>query len=140
MKRVEVKIHIGNRSNQKGEGSVHIEISDVKSGVRIIDVDMSLSEYGELVAGNGFNSGVAECCDNFDVLGKKKESKSVFMPKDIISNFSYDDKENKDIAIGMWCEDNGFIVDGWDVWDNGLRSQQNGVDHKINLFRYVDAL
>ena len=137
MKKIDVKVHIGNRSNQRGEGTVHIEIADVSSGVRIIDVGMSLKEYGELVAGNGFNAGVAECFDSFDLLGKKKETKTVSMPKNIISNFGYKDKENKDIAIGMWCEDKGFIVDGWDIWDNGLRSQQNGTDHKICLYRYV---
>ncbi len=140
MKSTDVRIHIGTRSMIKGEGNVHIEIEDISSGVKILDIEMTLSEYGKLVAGNGYNAGVATCRDNYSILGKKKEVKSVQMPKNVISSFAYGDDDLKSTAISAWCEDSGFLVDGWDIWDSGLRSQQNGEKHKLSLYRYVEAL
>lgn len=142
MKKFKCKVHIGHRSIMKGEGDVVIEISDVTSGFQICEVRMSLAEYGESVAGSGYNEGIAEIYDNYDLIGKKKEIKRVHLPKELFSDVPWNKKEDGEIIADEWLADHNEYKDGtvdWQVWDYGFRTQQNGKKHCLVMCRYVEV-
>lgn len=123
-------------SNQEPHSMMKIVIEDETSHIKVCEVYMTLEEYAMAISGlscsKAFGMSVVDSSQIAN-LGKKKEVKTVVM-----SGKRYYDKTAaiaKEIA--EFAED--YVADGgWQLWDDGLRTQQNNKDgHQITLYRYV---
>lgn len=139
--KIKVRVHIGNRSMQRGDAHPHIEIEDVASGIKIGDIEFTPAAFGELIAGNGFIEGEMEAVglNGYKNVGLKKEVRVAFIPKSKIPKFQYSDKyeEAKFIDNLMMYSDHLPEGNGWMVWDNGTRSQQPGDNRRVVYYRYL---
>jgi hypothetical protein len=130
------KVTIGRRTNQDNEGSVSISIEDRESGLKVVEVEMSLIDFAQTITG-------LACCDaeyrfkpsqsTVDNIGKTREIKDIFVGK---VDGVYD-RGKRNALINKSIKDSGELVDGWALHDDGTRSQQNGLNHKVVLKRFV---
>ncbi|AUR87426.1 hypothetical protein NVP1101O_015 [Vibrio phage 1.101.O._10N.261.45.C6] len=106
-----------------------LEISDEHSGNRIIEVEMSLKEMGLLVTGLHGVKGEAEVHPLANIA-QKAVTEPVFCDK------VFGDKDKQCTIVHTdFLQYKEF---GWELWDDGLRSQQNGERHKYTIRRYED--
>lgn len=115
--------------------SFRISIGDESSGLNIVEVSMSHEQFANAL------TGIAHSKANYarkpkqsmiDNIGKKKETRSFNIAKHDI----YDKDELKRYVIEQ-VNESGELKDGWMIWDDGTRSQQPTLMHKVILYRYV---
>jgi len=143
--KLKVKMHMGSKGILSGESEPYIDITDAVSGIRIGEIRMDRGDFGEFVAGNGFMPGEMEIVGDigYSNLGKKKELHQFSIPKVELDIPSYTERDAKEAIfdgqiIGylksnyLWPKGGG-----WEIWSNGLVSQQHGKNHSGSLYRYV---
>lgn len=91
---------------------------------------MSLAEFGECITGMGACTAEMTIIPNEFVvqnLGKKKELRNL--------TFAWK-KYGGDVGeLHKLIEPH--LIDGWMIWSDGLRTQQNGKGHNVTLYRFV---
>ena len=130
------KVTISRRSNTKGEGGVAISIDDEASGLKIVEVQMELTEFAEVSTGLGYCKAEYRFKPNsFTVenIDKTREVKNIFVDR---AGGAYDKDKVAEI-IKKHIEDSGELIDGWMLHDDGTRSQQHGDKHRVSLKRFV---
>jgi len=134
------KISICRQGLYKGEDEkLCMSITDEGSGCRVIELDISLEDM--MRALTGFSS--QECEIQFvfpekvrNILGKNKECKRIDMLVGKVSKYSKEgEKLIKDmITIELARPE----YQGWILWDDGIRTQQNKTGiHSYVICRYV---
>lgn len=139
--KIDIQMHIGHRSMTKGKGLITIEIEDKASRCQVGEIQISAEEFGFLLAGNGFNDAVMTLCDNHEIIGKNAETDKVGIPKEIFEGIGYAarrDGPGRD-AVELYLQVNGYLTEGWFLWQDGFSSQQNGELHRVILRRYVEV-
>ena len=140
--KIKVRVHIGNKSMQRGDAHPFIQIEDVSSGIRIGEISFTPANFGELVAGSGFIEGEMDAVgsDCYENVGRKKDVSFVQIPKSAIKDFGYGKSEAQSAFIDNLMMHSEYLPDGqgWMVWDNGTRSQQPGDSHRVVYYRFVD--
>lgn len=139
-KRLKASIHVGRVFGHNVTHPVVIEIGDDLSGTRILDVEMTLEQYGDLVSG----SGTVECSVdlyNCDKVGKRVESKTEFVP------FSWAGWHGKDAALKKAAAKAAapFLIDGWESYresdfsNHHCSTERKGIKgQNVVFWRYVD--
>lgn len=128
------RVSISRVSSNMSEDFMAIDIEDSSSGLTIVRTEMSLENFAKVITGQGN----MECelrrmpsAYTTERYGMKAETKTVLL--DNISR--YHDKEIlKDKikeAVGP------HLVDGWELWQDGTGSRQDGEKWKAILLRYV---
>ena len=133
---MKAKVTISKISNTKGIGEIAITINDKESGLRVVTVRMSLLDFADCITGLGN-------CDadymfrpteyTVQNIGKKREIKRVGIEK---TEKILTKEMMKDYVRNKLIEEDVF-EDGWHLYDDGTRSQQNTQKHIAVLVRYV---
>jgi|GEM_PF-3476983 len=114
---------------RKGDDNYSIEIEDAHSHNNIMELRLSGKELALLITGL---SGVKAECKIYEKanIAMRKEVKRVSM----VSPESYDKK----VVAGYVANDFAkYEKEGWQLWDDGTRSQQNEVGrHAYIICRY----
>ena len=114
---------------------VTISIEDSASGINIVKVGMGLKDYAEAI------TGLARVdCEIIrkptkrmvEYLGKKKEVES--FPVDKVDSFCKEDQIRK---VNEEFGKSGLAKEGWEISNDGTRSQQNGNRHWATICRYI---
>lgn len=72
--------------------------------------------------------------EDLSKIGMRRENKSV----ELIKTWE-DFKPSRDL-IEKVCEEQGYLVDGWELWQDGTTTQQKKRGyHKVVLDRYVEV-
>lgn len=112
-----------------------ISIQDENSGIKIIEIEMNMESFLDAITGLAYSKGTIKFLPDkksFDNIGKKRETKSIFVERPP----AYDSEERIK-SIKESVEKSNELVDGWHLFDDGCRSKQNGKKHKVVLKRYV---
>lgn len=72
--------------------------------------------------------------DDFFKVGMRKENKEVFIPKPKM----YSTKEQKVYITEYLMEHPEYFQNGWELSDDGTRSQQNGEKWRLSFRRWVN--
>ena len=139
--KIKVRVHIGNRSMQRGDANPFIQIEDVSSGIKIGEICFTPANFGELVAGSGFIEGEMDAVDSeyYENVGRKKEVSFVQIPKSAIKDFGYGKSAEQSAFIDNLMMSTDYLPEGlgWMGWDNGTRTQQPGDSHRVVYYRFV---
>ncbi len=140
MKKLNGEIHVGRIFGHDLAEPVVIEITDSLSGQRIIDVSMTLSQYGDLVSG----SGTVDCkMEVYDAkhIGKQIESKEEFVP----FNWAGWHGKQSELKKAAAKAAKPFLVDGWSSYrESDFVNHHRACDRKgvkgqtVVFWRYVD--
>lgn len=131
---MKAKITISKPQGGNGDQYIAIKLQDKSSGVQILEFDIDLASFADAITGLGNVEGEISRligADHFWKIGKKCEVKNEY----------FDGEKHKlhanDSELRKFIESKS--VDGWTLWDDGMRSQQNGAKHKISMKRWVDV-
>ncbi len=119
-----------------GDGSyISISITDDASSLRVIELEMSLADFGACVTGQGhLEAKVGRWIgENAHRVGMQREGRG--------QRLSGKPPFDKDKAR-KWVRSHPELVlsDGWELRDDGTSTQQNdSAGHHIHLVRYVEA-
>ena len=127
---MEAKITISRASDDL----VYLNIQDKRSGVRLIEVAMTLEEYAMTITGVANRECKVEHLLTKKALertGKQKQVKKIVMSGDVFKEYK---ERIADIEKLMKTDD----LKDWIVWDDGARTQQNNpLGYEITVCRYV---
>ncbi|MEE8234287.1 MAG: hypothetical protein V3R41_06380, partial [Gammaproteobacteria bacterium] len=118
------------RKNQN-DGVINLTVTDGRSKIRIIEIEMELTEFALALTGRSDCAATITKPPSTVVLqhlGKTKETKRIHVNW---NRFSGTKKQLEKLIAPE-------LVNGWTVWSNGIRSQQNGSGHVVILCRYVE--
>lgn len=114
------------------ESRMYITITDESSRTRIVEVSMSLEDFAQALTGLASCGGTMESVvspENVHKLGKECVTQEVFVEK------------NRKKGIQSLIVEKDFIEnwqeDGWEIFNDGLRSQQHGELHRYVIRRWV---
>lgn len=131
--RLKTKTSITRRSDYDGSYSFSIEISDVESGLRIIDTTISANDFALAISGFSCQESQSMLFNNIDLLGKTREvERVVFNPK---SSMVYKDKLKLEVLEHF--ESSGRSTDGWKIHSDGTSERQDGNGHRYTIIRFV---
>lgn len=135
---MEARLSITRVSSTHGDGCINISIEDGKSGLLILSIDVGYEEFTKAITGQAYIKAKFKNIPNEFIvhnIGKKKETKylTVAKPK---TNWP-EEKMKKEVDLKI--KKSGELKDGWMVWDDGCRSQQNSDMHRVVLYRYVNS-
>lgn len=120
------------------EDYVQIQIEDENSGLKLVELKLTMEDYAYLVTGlSEIDCKVTGIIgeDNFHKLGKTKYVESI--PIIVEGKSKYDIRE-------MIKSDPKFLnrfipfEDGCELWSDGTTSQQNDEHYKIVVCRYLE--
>jgi hypothetical protein len=129
---MEARVTISRRSKFQGDGSISISITDAASGINVCDVEMDLADFAECVTGLGASKAEFRMMPNTykaERYGKKKIVDRVFCEKS-----SSTKEEIGKIVISHFNENYG---NEWELWNDGIGTQQNGNQHEYIICKYV---
>ncbi|APC44485.1 hypothetical protein [Pseudoalteromonas phage PH357] len=127
MKKIETVVNMS--LSRTSRGNIRFSVEDEHSSDFILEVNMSTEDFALLVTGLGGIKSKAEVYPEANIA-KKREIKSVTCEK------TWEKDVQREI-VQKDFEDKGYSEEGWEIHDNGLRSQQYGKEHKYSLKRYV---
>lgn len=118
---------------RSSEDAVYIRIEDDHSGDRILEMELTLENYGLLLTGLGGIKG--EMVVNKDAhVAMEREGKRVVVPE----IKKYQDKELTAKLVTEHFMNTELPAEGWILSDNGTRSQQNNPKgYEYIVKRYV---
>lgn len=139
MKKFKAKMTCSFHSGRK----FSISIDDRTSGVHVCTVEMEPEAFALMLAGHAFQDGEAELVDCHDTVVKTKEMRTASLsPRGEWIDKSYASKKNPaaiaeiEAALLATAPPN----EGWKVWCNGTRTQQNNpTSYHGTLYRYVET-
>lgn len=125
-----------NRITHRDKETISLTIEDVNSGIIVTRINMAPEDFARAITGVGNSKAIFELCpkpEQAKLFGKYSNSKVVFIRK------TWSDYRPDPEVIAQAVADQGHLVDGWELWQNGLSSQQNqdGL-HKVVLLKYTD--
>ncbi len=125
-------ITISRTSSNMDDDHMSIQIIDRASGVIIFRGTMELEDFVRALTGQAHVDINTQCMPTVAMAkkySKRKEMKTVFLK---FKSYGGDKKELYQLI-------ENYLIDGWTLWDDCLRSQQNtSRGHKVILCRYVD--
>ena len=127
------KVTISRLSNMKGSGEIEITIEDATSGLLITKATMELGDFAETLTGLGMGDAVIKHAPNqylIDRIGKERETKRVRLDWQKPYN-----AEPQDVTPLI----EPHLIDGWELFSDGMRSQQNEPGHVVILRRFVSV-
>lgn len=131
---MKAKITIGRtQSSHDNEEPIRISIIDESSGVNVMELSMSLSEFAECITGLGRTEAtISHLVDaqGFSRIGKTLRVDTVFCPK-----VKSHDKEDQRTAIFSDYFEN-YRSQGWFIKSDGTTSQQNATQHAYIIARW----
>lgn len=125
------KITISRTGLQKGGGDIDFTVEDSLSGLVVTKFTMRLEEFAECITGVGMCSATIQLGPDqylIDRIGKKRETKTVALDW---KKYGGDVRELEALI-------EPHLIDGWELFANGLNSQQNSPGHTVVLRRFVD--
>lgn len=121
-----------------GRKVIAFEIKEESSNLLVAIFTMTAEDFAESVTGLAYRPidfDYITSTENAERFGMKRETKTVF-----IDRVPYELKDHRKIA---YVRDH-LIMDGyididnsWEIFSDGLRSQQNGEKHKVVLVRWI---
>jgi len=128
---MKAKITISRPSFGDGKEAICIRVTDSNSRVRILEVEVGYAEFAQIITGLGevecdISSLVSEA--DHAKLGKTKEVLSVYCERD------WDKYVQKELVLKDFADK--YLPDGWEIWDDGLSSQQHYNQHKYIIARW----
>lgn len=120
-----------------------ISIDDRTSGVHVCTIEMEPEAFALMLAGHAFQDGEAELINSYDFVGKTKEMRpAALTPRDQWLEKSHSAKKNpaaiEELEAALLAT--APPGEGWQVWCNGTRTQQNDRDtYRGSLYRYVET-
>jgi len=118
------------------EDLIAIEIVDSNSRSNIARVTMSMENFAKAVTGFGYQEVTIEQLiddEGFSNIGKTRETKTVWIKKP--EEFLWD--VDMSVYVRKVLDEMNAETDGWKLWDDGVRSQQNENLHRVIMVRYV---
>lgn len=127
------KFSIGRRISNVREDFFVIEIEDDISGIRIIEIEVTPHDLAmALSARSGLDCEIKYLVNEkqFNDIGKIRKMKAVFIERPTV----YGENKRKEYVRNV-IKNNGFLVDGWEIWDDGCNRQQEQ-KHRVILYKY----
>lgn len=126
---------IGRPTCSDGRRYISIEIGDRDSSLTVIALEVELDAFAEALTGLGHvpasvNHWVGSYADR---VGKHLHTNSVVLP----GRPPYGEKEGRAWVLAQPLL-KAALADGWELFDDGTRSQQRHDNHRINLRRFED--
>lgn len=125
------KISISRYTSNSGPG-INITIEDDLSGTTIVDLDMSIADFGDAVTGHGHVD--CEFVLRTKHVGKLREHKTLVI--EIENPYRHRTPEEAAVILAP------YEVDGWmghkQDLGNGHRIVKNGKGVQVTFVRYVD--
>ena len=131
---MDAKLTIGRRSSNTEDDYINISIKDKKSSVNIIELKVLLKEMMSALTGYGYRPVEIEYLldsNQLQKVGKKLETKYIFIDK-----LEIYEKERKETRIKDIINSLKEAI-GWELFDDGCRSQQPTDKHKVIMRRWV---
>ena len=119
------------QSNEEPHHGVHIELKDESSGVRVVDIDLTIEQFGNAVSGLGYTDCLFEL-GFVSYVGKVREHKI----EKIIRWFGYGEIRNEDLEKVL----KDYEIDGWKANRADFKNHHRyNDDHTISVsfVRYV---
>lgn len=129
MKQVKGKITLSRVTTNTANDYVSIKIADNNSRVRIINVEIDMKTFAMAITGLSDQNCNIKVYDNYEVIGKKKITKTVFCEK------VYDKEKQRKIVNDDY--EKKYKSKGWIIQNDGTNSQQNGDMHHYDICKYV---
>lgn len=133
----QARITISKRASSR-TGKINITIEDDTSQLRIVEVEMGLSDFAECLTGLGSCRAELVSIPNHystERYGKRKVVEHVLMPKEDIDYFN---KESASNTVNQHFMEN-YEAAGWELWNDGCSSQQpERVMHQYIICKYVE--
>lgn len=118
-----------------GRECILLAVTDGSSGLRIVEVEMDLSDFAACVTGLA----ASPACLKFspsqygaERFGKKKVVERVTCERAIPG-----EKDVQRQAVSTHFAAN-YLPTGWELWDDGTTSQQRGDHHAYVICKYVE--
>ena len=132
--KLKTKTSITRRSDFDGNHLFSIEVSDVESGLRIIDTVISAHDFALAISGFSYQESNSMLFDNRDYLGKSREvERVVFNPKSSMVH-----KDELRTEVSEHFNSSSFAADGWKIHSDGTRERQDGKGHRYTIIRFVE--
>lgn len=112
--KADVSVRVSKCMNSRGPDTMNLVIEDKVSGIQFLEIEMSMEQFGKLLAGGSLVDMQAEL-RGLENIGKKREYEraSQFITREdynaITGSLKYDDQKR---ALGQWLKDN-HSRDGW---------------------------
>lgn len=113
---------------------IYITVEDDHSGDTILELELSLEEFGGLVTGMGGTTGLMSVYTDANVA-KKRLTKRVVT--DSIPKVTHD-KNNARKLVEQHFLTTPFTEDGWEILNDGTRSRQDNKNgYEYTIVKYV---
>ena len=129
------QVTISRPSYSSDKKAIVISIDDFDSGIRVMDLEMTLEDFAECLTGLANCSAVVEhwCGKRAKDLGKIVEPKTVHL-----SGQPPYDKDEAAKWVRAHPELSILLKEGWIISSDGTRSQQpSPTHHTVHLVRFV---
>jgi len=129
--KLEGRITVSRFTNCNDDFPVYIEVEDVKSSVRFLEVRMGLKEFALAVLGLGSITCLLDV-GGFELLGTKRENKRELVP----CEHPFGDKKKLALAVKALktFETDGWIGDKKDL-ENGHNYKPDGIE--VRFIRHI---
>lgn len=131
MKKLSAQVTISRNNHDE----ISIEIIDESSGLHIIKVHMTPDQFAKAVTGVSFqHADITNPPTEYIVnnIGKSRETKDFIVDK--VKSYKEEDQQD---AVMASFNSSGLSADGWELFDDGTRSQQPTDRHRATIRRFV---
>lgn len=113
---------------------IRIELADKNSGLTVTKIEIPMEEFAMCITGLSRQSCDYNVFNNYDMLGKKKETKT-----ELISIGDYPRDNFKDYMVNL-IEELGLQIDGWKVDEYSIKSMNHHNlewgKYRVSFYRY----
>lgn len=134
--------------SRASDNMVYLTVADGASGVQLVEVVMTPHDFAMMITGLSAVKGIGTTnAKAVAVVGMDKETLGVGVPtgKEIVSRAGYLKADDKAGKKALEAELHAAILaavpadkgEGWKIWSDGLRTQQNATQWQASVYRYV---
>jgi len=130
------RLTISRGMNGDNPRCIYIEIEDPKSGLIVLEAELTPEDFGNAVTGRGYQDCLLTLIPTEDSLrcyGKKREVKTA-----VLDIPHYPGPSPADVVNALCLQQPNWMDGGWEMLDDGTRSQQNDKGWHVSLMRFVE--
>ncbi len=116
---------------------ISIKISDEKSGMKIVELNLSLEDFAKCITGQAHMKGDLDFVireEDRKKVGKKKELRTLCCEKQ-----SYSKNEQRMTVLSHFDQWRREMGEEWEIWSDGTTTQQRNSHHEYTVCRYVEV-